>query len=95
MAKVGDLGLARWAALHNGVAASMAQGRSSAVAGTQTFTNPQYLAFGSYGPGSDFYSLGAVMLQLLTGRPMVDPGGGSRPSRWRGAWPSCGCVIAL
>ena len=83
VAKVGDAGLARWAALRNGAAASVVQGRSSAVVGTWGYTDPQYMQFGSYGPGSDVYSLGAVMLQLLTARPMLDPGAADGQSGWR------------
>ena len=80
---MGDAGLARWAALRNGAAASVVQGRSSAVVGTWGYTDPQYMQFGSYGPGSDVYSLGAVMLQLLTARPMLDPGAADGQSGWR------------
>ena len=79
---MGDAGLARWAALRNGAAASVVQGRSSAVVGTWGYTDPQYMQFGSYGPGSDVYSLGAVMLQLLTARPMLDPGAADGQSGW-------------
>jgi serine/threonine protein kinase len=80
VAKVGDVGLAKWAALRDGAAASMVQGCSSAVAGTWGHTDQQFMQFGSYGPGSDVYSLGAVMLQLLTARPMVDFSNSSGPS---------------
>jgi hypothetical protein len=87
VAKVGGVGRA---ALRDGAAASVMQERSSMVVGGQGYMDPQYVrTAGSYGPTSDVYSLGLVMLQLLTGKPLF--GGntedGGEGACWRNLLP--------
>ncbi len=65
MAKVGDVGLARLAPGLVQAAASTVQ--DSEVVGTLAYMDPEYLRSGCFGPKSDVYSLGMVMLQALTG----------------------------
>lgn len=62
--KLGDVGLSR-------VALALAGGDVSAVqdsrlVGTLAYMDPEYLRSGMFGPKSDIYSLGIVLLQLLT-----------------------------
>ncbi len=70
---MGDVGLSRMVtALQGGGAGSAVQGKSSMLVGTLGYLDPEYLRTGRFGPRSDVYSLGVVMLQVLTGKQVYE-----------------------
>ncbi len=46
------------------------QSHSTSLGFTFGYADPYYLARGKYGPFSDVYSLGLVLLQMLTAQPI-------------------------
>ncbi|XP_017407546.1 U-box domain-containing protein 35 isoform X2 [Vigna angularis] len=69
VSKISDVGLARL--LPAAVAENETQCRMTAAAGTFCYIDPEYQQTGMLGVKSDVYSLGIVILQLLTGRPAM------------------------
>ncbi|KAI5336516.1 PREDICTED: U-box domain-containing [Prunus dulcis] len=65
VSKISDVGLAR---LVPAVAENMTQCLMTATAGTFCYIDPEYQQTGMLGVKSDVYSLGIILLQLLTGR---------------------------
>ncbi|KAK7254997.1 hypothetical protein RIF29_28396 [Crotalaria pallida] len=63
--KISDVGLAR---ILPGVAENVTQCRMTSTAGTFCYIDPEYQQTGMVGVKSDVYSLGIILLQLLTGR---------------------------
>lgn len=61
LAKLSDFGLARMADLQ--------RSRTGVLAGTPAYMSPEQLADGAQDARSDLYSLGAVLFELLCGRP--------------------------
>jgi serine/threonine protein kinase len=63
--KIADFGLARELASEEGLT------HSGAIMGTPSYMSPEQAAgkVGEIGPAADIYSLGAILYQLLTGRP--------------------------
>ncbi|XP_054783209.1 U-box domain-containing protein 35-like isoform X1 [Prosopis cineraria] len=66
VSKVSDVGLAR---LVPAVAENVTQCRMTAAAGTFCYIDPEYQQTGMLGVKSDVYSLGIMLLQLVTGKP--------------------------
>ncbi|KAK7381477.1 hypothetical protein VNO80_00020 [Phaseolus coccineus] len=69
VSKISDVGLARL--LPAAVAENETQCRVTAAAGTFCYIDPEYQQTGILGVKSDVYSLGIIILQLLTGRPAM------------------------
>ncbi|XP_014522631.1 U-box domain-containing protein 35 isoform X2 [Vigna radiata var. radiata] len=69
VSKISDVGLARL--LPAAVAENETQCRMTAAAGTFCYIDPEYQQTGMLGVKSDVYSLGIIILQLLTGRPAM------------------------
>lgn len=65
VSKISDVGLAR---LLPAVAENMTQCHMTSAAGTFCYIDPEYQQTGMLGVKSDVYSLGIILLQLLTGR---------------------------
>ncbi|XP_057549810.1 U-box domain-containing protein 35-like [Amaranthus tricolor] len=65
--KIGDVGLARLVPAT--VANQMTQYHMTAAAGTFCYIDPEYQQTGQLGTKSDIYSLGVILLQLITARP--------------------------
>ncbi|XP_022929605.1 U-box domain-containing protein 35-like [Cucurbita moschata] len=69
VSKISDVGLARLVPLS--VADSVTQYRMTATAGTFCYIDPEYQLTGLLGIQSDIYSLGVMLLQIVTGRPPI------------------------
>ncbi|CAO2203820.1 unnamed protein product [Urochloa humidicola] len=67
VSKISDVGLARL--VPPAVADSVTQYRLTATAGTFCYIDPEYQQTGKLGVKSDIYSLGVLLLQVLTARP--------------------------
>ncbi|PKA57879.1 U-box domain-containing protein 35 [Apostasia shenzhenica] len=67
VSKISDVGLARL--VPPSVADSVTQYRMTSTAGTFCYIDPEYQQTGMLGVKSDVYSLGILLLQLLTARP--------------------------
>ncbi|XP_026658157.1 U-box domain-containing protein 35 isoform X1 [Phoenix dactylifera] len=67
VSKISDVGLARL--VPPSVAENVTQYRMTSTAGTFCYIDPEYQQSGMLGVKSDIYSLGIVLLQLITARP--------------------------
>lgn len=67
--KISDVGLARL--LPPSVADDMTRCRMTSAAGTMCYIDPEYQQTGMLGVKSDVYSLGIMLLQMVTARPAV------------------------
>ncbi|PWA75234.1 hypothetical protein CTI12_AA243940 [Artemisia annua] len=67
--KISDVGLARL--LPPSVADDMTRFRMTSAAGTMCYIDPEYQQTGMLGVKSDVYSLGIMLLQMVTARPAV------------------------
>ncbi|XP_057428298.1 U-box domain-containing protein 52-like isoform X3 [Lotus japonicus] len=67
VAKISDVGLARL--VPPSVAENVTQYRMTSTAGTFCYIDPEYQQTGMLGVKSDIYSLGVILLQILTARP--------------------------
>ncbi|KAJ4769824.1 hypothetical protein LUZ62_054081 [Rhynchospora pubera] len=67
VAKISDVGLARLVPPQ--VADSVTQYRMTSAAGTFCYIDPEYQQTGMVGTKSDIYSLGVMLLQIITARP--------------------------
>lgn len=67
VSKISDVGLSRL--VPQAVADSITQCCMTAAAGTFCYIDPEYQQTGMLGTKSDIYSLGVVLLQILTGKP--------------------------
>ncbi|CAL9084130.1 unnamed protein product [Musa textilis] len=67
VSKISDVGLARL--VPPSVADNVTQYRMTATAGTFCYIDPEYQQTGMLGIKSDVYSLGILLLQLVTGKP--------------------------
>ncbi|XP_020578788.1 U-box domain-containing protein 35-like isoform X2 [Phalaenopsis equestris] len=69
VSKIGDVGLARL--IPPSVANSVTQYRMTSAAGTFHYIDPEYQQTGMLGVKSDIYSLGIMMLQIITAKPAM------------------------
>ncbi|CAD5173155.1 unnamed protein product, partial [Musa acuminata subsp. malaccensis] len=67
VSKISDVGLARL--VPPSVADNVTQYRMTATAGTFCYIDPEYQQTGMLGIKSDVYSMGILLLQLVTGKP--------------------------
>ncbi|CAN1298989.1 U-box domain-containing protein 35 [Linum perenne] len=67
VSKISDVGLARLVPAD--VAENVTQYHMTSAAGTFCYIDPEYQQTGMLGVKSDVYSLGIILLQLITGRP--------------------------
>ncbi|RRT50889.1 hypothetical protein B296_00017529 [Ensete ventricosum] len=67
VSKIGDVGLARL--VPPSVADNVTQYRMTATAGTFCYIDPEYQQTGMLGIKSDIYSVGIMLLQIITGKP--------------------------
>ena len=67
MSKISDVGLARL--VPPSVADTVTQYRMTATAGTFCYIDPEYQQTGMLGTKSDIYSLGIMLLQMITAKP--------------------------
>lgn len=65
--KISDVGLARL--VPPSVADTVTQYRMTSTAGTFCYIDPEYQQTGMLGTKSDIYSLGIMLLQIITGKP--------------------------
>ncbi|KAI4329465.1 hypothetical protein L6164_021724 [Bauhinia variegata] len=68
VSKISDVGLAR---LVPAVAEDVTQYRLTSTAGTFCYIDPEYQQTGMLGVKSDVYSLGIILLQLISGKPPI------------------------
>ncbi|KZV44519.1 U-box domain-containing protein 52-like [Dorcoceras hygrometricum] len=69
VSKIGDVGLARL--VPSNAAEDVTQYRITSTAGTFSYIDPEYQQTGMLGVKSDVYSLGIVLLQMLTAKPAM------------------------
>lgn len=69
VSKIGDVGLSRL--VPQTVADSVTQYHMTAAAGTFCYIDPEYQQTGMLGTKSDIYSLGIVLLQIITSKPAM------------------------
>ncbi|KAK3007451.1 hypothetical protein RJ639_014998, partial [Escallonia herrerae] len=69
VSKIADVGLARL--IPPSVADSVTQYHMTAAAGTFCYIDPEYQQTGMLGTKSDVYSLGVMLLQLITAKPAM------------------------
>ena len=69
VSKISDVGLARM--VPPSVADSVTQYHMTAAAGTFCYIDPEYQQTGMLGTKSDIYSLGVMLLQLITAKPPI------------------------
>ncbi|KAL1552751.1 U-box domain-containing protein 35-like [Salvia divinorum] len=69
VSKISDVGLARL--VPPSVADDVTQYRMTSTAGTFCYIDPEYQQTGMLGVKSDVYSLGVVLLQIITARPAM------------------------
>ncbi|KAK9923683.1 hypothetical protein M0R45_032089 [Rubus argutus] len=69
VSKIADVGLARL--VPASVADSVTQYRMTAAAGTFCYIDPEYQQTGMLGVKSDIYSLGVMLLQIITSKPAM------------------------
>lgn len=67
VSKIGDVGLSRL--VPPSVADKVTQYRMTAAAGTFCYIDPEYQQTGLLGTKSDVYSLGIILLQIITAKP--------------------------
>ncbi|KAM0884947.1 hypothetical protein ACQ4PT_030649 [Festuca glaucescens] len=67
VSKISDVGLARL--VPSNVADSVTQYRMTSTAGTFCYIDPEYQQTGMLGTKSDVYSLGVMLLQIITAKP--------------------------
>ncbi|XP_035546670.1 U-box domain-containing protein 35-like [Juglans regia] len=67
VSKISDVGLARL--VPSSVADSVTQYRMTSTAGTFCYIDPEYQQTGMLGIKSDIYSLGVLLLQIITAKP--------------------------
>lgn len=67
VSKISDVGLARL--VPPSVANNVTQYRMTSTAGTFCYIDPEYQQTGMLGIKSDIYSLGIMLLQIITGKP--------------------------
>ncbi|XP_073129954.1 U-box domain-containing protein 52-like isoform X2 [Henckelia pumila] len=69
VSKISDVGLARL--VPSNIADDVTRYRMTATAGTFSYIDPEYQQTGMLGVKSDVYSLGIVLLQILTAKPAM------------------------
>ncbi|PKU77053.1 U-box domain-containing protein 35 [Dendrobium catenatum] len=69
VSKIGDVGLARL--IPPSVANRVTQYRMTSAAGTFCYIDPEYQQTGMLGVKSDIYSLGIILLQIITAKPAM------------------------
>ncbi|KAL0903339.1 hypothetical protein M5K25_027711 [Dendrobium thyrsiflorum] len=69
VSKIGDVGLARL--IPPSVANRVTQYRITSAAGTFCYIDPEYQQTGMLGVKSDIYSLGIILLQIITAKPAM------------------------
>ncbi|CAK9162211.1 unnamed protein product [Ilex paraguariensis] len=69
VSKISDVGLARL--VPPSVADGVTQYHMTAAAGTFCYIDPEYQQTGMLGTKSDIYSLGVILLQILTAKPAI------------------------
>jgi WD40 repeat protein len=72
--KITDFGLAKLLTAEAGVAASVVQTRSGAIVGTARYMAPEQAEgkTNEIGTAADVYALGAILYELITGRPVFE-----------------------